>query len=188
MKNSSFDSGALPPSSLPTRDAAALLCVAQVSGVRHATVSDEFFLRDCGGLAVRQRASQQSCCLEPNSGGTPTALQRGSAALEQSCCLKPNGARSPTALSANRPTVAQVRCIMPCVLRGQMLSTLFCKLYGMTRTLHLSYEQITQALRLSPTAFQIVDIQRFRAPFLVIRYSLREVYLPFGPSSGRGGG
>ncbi len=67
-----------------------------------------------------------------------------------------------------------------------MLSTLFCKLYGMTRTLYLSYEQITQALRLSPTAFQMVDIQRFRAPFLVIRYSLREVYLPFGPSSGGG--
>ena len=28
---------------------------------------------------------------------------------------------------------------------------------------------------LSPTAFQMVDIQRFRAPFLVIRYSLRDV-------------
>ncbi len=113
MKNSNFDSGALPSGSFPTRAAAALPCVAQVSGVRHATVSDEFFLRDCEGLAVRQRASQQSCCLEPNSGGTPTALQGGSAALERSCCLKPNGARSPTALSANRPTAVPVRYIVP---------------------------------------------------------------------------
>ncbi len=56
-----------------------------------------------------------------------------------------------------------------------MLSALFCKLYGMTRTPCLSYEHRTQALRLSPTAFQMMDIQRFRAPFLVIRYSLREV-------------
>ena len=100
-----------------------LPCVAQVSGVRHATVSDEFLLRDCGGLAVRRRASQQSCCLEPNSGGTPTALRRGSAALERSCCLKPNGARSPTALSANRPTAAQLHCIVPRLeLDGHFLS------------------------------------------------------------------
>ncbi len=113
MKNSSLDGGALPSGSFPTRDAAALLRVAQVSGVRHATVSDVFLLHDHGGLAVRQCASQQSCCVEQNSGGTPTALQRGSAALEQSCCLKPNGARSPTALSANRPTAAQVHCMVP---------------------------------------------------------------------------
>ena len=162
MKNSSFNSGALPPSSFPTRDAAALLCVAQVSGVRHATVSDDFF-HDCGGLAVRQHASQQSCCLKPNSGGTPTALQRGSAALEQNCCLKPNGARSPTALSANRPTAAQVRCIAPRLPRGQMLSTSSCKLLRIMSTLHLSYNQITQALRLSPTASQIVDMKRLPA-------------------------
>ena len=133
-------------------------------------LATDFFLHGCGGLAVRQCASQQSCCLKPNSAGTPTALQRGSTALRQSCCLKPNGARSPTALSANRPTTAQVHCIVPRLPRGQMLSTLSCKLHRTTSTLHLSYNQITQALRLSPTASLNVDMKCLRSPFLVIRY------------------
>ncbi len=47
--------------------------------------------------------------------------------------------------------------------KGQMLSTLPCKLHGTTRTLYLSYNQITQALRLSLTASQIVDIKRLPA-------------------------